>query len=132
MRRPQAAARRGAPPAIAAGESDATISNAAGGSGGQRPTRHPAQHRQEESAVHIILDEEEALSVLQLVTAQVVDGVELSDPTVEAIRDWRNRTLERGSAELLDFAAALNETLGNKIDDELKRTIRRRDYYRNA
>jgi hypothetical protein len=82
--------------------------------------------------VHIILDEEEALSVLQLVTAQVVDGVELSEATVDAIRDWRNKTLERGSADLLNFATALNETLGNTIDDELKRTIRRRDYYRNA
>ncbi len=82
--------------------------------------------------MHIILDEEEALSVLQLVTAQVVDGVELSEPTVDAIRDWRNKTLERGSADLLNFATALNETLGNTIDEELKRTIRRRDYYRNA
>ncbi len=82
--------------------------------------------------MHIILDEEEALSVLQLVTAQVVDGVELSDTAVDAIRDWRNKTLERGSADLLNFATALNETLGNTIDDELKRTIRRRDYYRNA
>ena len=82
--------------------------------------------------MHIILDEEEALSVLQLVTAQVVDGVELSDTAVDAIRDWRNKTLERGSADLLNFATALNETLGNTIDEELKRTIRRRDYYRNA
>ena len=51
---------------------------------------------------------------------------------MDAIRDWRNKTLERGSADLLTFATALNETLGNTIDDELKRTIRRRDYYRNA
>lgn len=82
--------------------------------------------------MHIILDEEESLSILQLVTAQVVDGVELSEETVEAIREWRNRGLERGSEDLLTFASALNETLGNTIDDELKRTIRRRDYYRNA
>ena len=82
--------------------------------------------------MHIILDEEESLSILQLVTAQVVDGVELSETTVEAIREWRNRGMERGSENLLAFAAALNETLDNKIDEELKRTIRRRDYYRNA
>ncbi|MCY3919223.1 MAG: hypothetical protein OXG38_05380 [Chloroflexi bacterium] len=82
--------------------------------------------------MHIILDEEESLSLLQLVSAQVVDGVELSEEAVEAIREWRNRTMERGSDDLLSFAAALNETLGNKIDEELRRTIRRRDYYRNA
>ena len=86
----------------------------------------------QEDPVHIILDEEESLSILQLVTAQVVDGVELSETTVEAIREWRNRGMERGSENLLAFAAALNETLDNKIDEELKRTIRRRDYYRNA
>ena len=82
--------------------------------------------------MHIILDEEEALSGPAAGHAQVVDGVELSDTAVDAIRDWRNKTLERGSADLLNFATALNETLGNTIDDELKRTIRRRDYYRNA
>lgn len=82
--------------------------------------------------MHIILDEEEALSLLQLVSSQVVDGVELSEETVEAIREWRNKTMERGSEQLLSFSAQLNESLGNKIDDELKRTIRRRDYYRNA
>ena len=82
--------------------------------------------------MHIILDEEESLSLLQRVSAQVVDGVELSEEAVEAIREWRNRTMERGSDDLLSFAAALNETLGNKIDEELRRTIRRRDYYRNA
>jgi hypothetical protein len=28
------------------------------------------------------------------------------------------------------FAEGLNEALGEKIDDELKKQIRRRDYYR--
>ncbi|PZC47721.1 MAG: hypothetical protein DK306_001057 [Chloroflexi bacterium] len=82
--------------------------------------------------MHIILDEEEALSLLQLVTSQVVDGVELSEKTVDAIREWRNKKMERNSDQLLTFASALNETIGNKIDEELKRTIRRRDYYRNV
>jgi hypothetical protein len=81
--------------------------------------------------MHVILDEEEAQSLLQLITAQVIDQVELKPDTVELIRDWRNH-LERGSSGLLDFATALNENLGNKIDEELKRTIRRRDYYRTS
>ena len=82
-------------------------------------------------AVHVILDEEEAQSLLALITAQVIDQVELTPETVAAIREWRNK-LERGSDGLLQFSAALNESLGNKIDEELKRTIRRRDYYRTA
>jgi hypothetical protein len=79
----------------------------------------------------VILDEEEAQSILALITAQVIDQVELTPETVKAIREWRGK-LERGSDGLLKFSEALNESLGNKIDDELKRTIRRRDYYRTA
>ena len=82
-------------------------------------------------SVHVILDEEEAQSLLQLITAQVVDQVELEAKTVAQIREWR-KCMERGSSVLLEFAVALNEHLGNTMDDELKRTIRRRDYYRTT
>ena len=30
------------------------------------------------------------------------------------------------------FAAAVNEALGHQIDEELTRTVRRRDYYRKV
>ncbi len=81
--------------------------------------------------MHVILDEEEAQSLLQLITAQVIDQVELDEESVKQIREWRTR-MERGSASLLEFAAALNDHLGNTVDEELKRTIRRRDYFRTS
>lgn len=81
--------------------------------------------------MQIKLDEAEAWSLMTLVTAQVLDQVELSDEAVKAIREWRGG-LQEGSPAMAEFAAALNEALGNTIDEELKRTIRRRDYYRTV
>jgi hypothetical protein len=80
--------------------------------------------------VRVILDETESWSVMSLITSLVVDQVELSDEGVAAIREWRN-ALEEGSPEMLAFAEGLNEALGNKLDDEMRKTIRRRDYYRS-
>ncbi len=81
--------------------------------------------------MRLMLDEEEAWSLMTLVTAQVLDQVELSDAGVKAIREWR-AGLEEGRPAMVEFAAAVNEALGNTIDAELTRTIRRRDYYRTV
>ncbi len=81
--------------------------------------------------MRLILDEEEVWSLMTLVTAQVLDQVELSDDAVKNIREWR-AGLEEGSPAMLGFAEAVNEALGNTIDEELTRTIRRRDYYRTV
>lgn len=77
------------------------------------------------------LDEAEAWSLMTLVTAQVLDQVELGDDAVQAIRDWR-AGLEEGSPPMEAFAASVNEALGHQIDEELTRTVRRRDYYRKV
>lgn len=81
--------------------------------------------------MRVILDEQESWSFMSLIAAQVLDQVELSEETRNAIRDWRSH-LEEGSGPMMEFATALNEVLGNKIDEELTRTIRRRDYYRKG
>ncbi len=79
--------------------------------------------------MRVILDEQEANSFMALITSVVIDQVELGEKADEAIREWRTH-LEEGSVPLFDFAVAMNEALGNKIDDELSKTIRLRDYYR--
>ena len=79
--------------------------------------------------MHVILDEQEAWSFMSLVTSLLIDQVEMSDDGVAAIREWRTKMSE-GSPEMGVFAEGLNETLGTKIDDELRKQIRRRDYYR--
>lgn len=82
-------------------------------------------------AVRIILDEEESWSFMMLIVSQVLDQVEMSDDSTTVIREWR-QLLQEGTEPMLDMATAMNETLGNTIDEELRRTIRRRDYYRQG
>lgn len=81
--------------------------------------------------MRLILDEEETWSLMTLVTAQVLDQVELSDEAAKAIRDWRAGIVE-GNAAMEAVANGVNEALGNTIDEELTRTIKRRDYYRTV
>ena len=81
--------------------------------------------------MRLILDEEEVWSLMTLITAQVLDQVELSDEAAKNIREWR-AAMQEGKPAMLDFAQAVNEALGNTIDQELTRTIRRRDYYRTV
>ena len=81
--------------------------------------------------MRLILDEEETWSLMTLITAQVLDQVELSDEAVKAIRDWRAGVVE-GNAAMEAVANGVNEALGNTIDEELTRQIRRRDYYRTV
>lgn len=81
--------------------------------------------------MRLILDEEEVWSLMTLVTAQVLDQVELSEEAEKSIREWR-AGLEEGRPAMLEFTQAVNEALGNTIDEELTRTIRRRDYYRTV
>ncbi len=81
--------------------------------------------------MRLILDEEETWSLMTLITAQVLDQVELSNEAVKAIRDWRAGVVE-GNSAMEDVANGVNEALGNTIDAELTRQIRRRDYYRTV
>lgn len=81
--------------------------------------------------MRLILDEEETWSLMTLITAQVLDQVELSDEAVKAIRDWRAGVVE-GNSAMEEVANGVNEALGNTIDEELTRQVRRRDYYRTV
>lgn len=81
--------------------------------------------------MQLILDEEETWSLMTLVTAQVLDQVELSDEAVKIVRDWRAAHVE-GNAAMLELTQSVNEALGNRIDEELTRQVRRRDYYRTV
>ncbi len=81
--------------------------------------------------MRLILDEEETWSLMTLITAQVLDQVELSDEATKAIRDWRAGVAE-GNSAMQAVAEGVNEALGNTIDEELTRQVRRRDYYRTV
>lgn len=75
--------------------------------------------------MNVIMNVDEVHVVLTLVSSQVLDNVELSDAARKAIRDWRQeRAL--GSKDLDAFGARFNESLGNYIDEQTTRYLRRR------
>jgi hypothetical protein len=75
--------------------------------------------------MNVLLSLEECYAVMMRMTGTVLDKVELSDEARDAIRDWRkNRAL--GTKELEEFTVALNEALGNHIDERLTRRLRLR------
>jgi hypothetical protein len=75
--------------------------------------------------VQVILESDEAWSVMTLVIAQVLDGVELSEEGKAAVRAWRSARAD-GTEAMHRLAEEMNEALGNVIDDRTRRRIRRR------
>jgi hypothetical protein len=78
--------------------------------------------------VRLILESDEAWSVMMLVVSQVLDGVELSDKGRAAIRKWRTDHAD-GTEAMNDLAEELNGALGNVIDERTKKLIRRKGRY---
>ncbi len=74
--------------------------------------------------MNVILTTEEVQAVTALVTAQVLDHVELSSATRKLIRAWRNdHDLE--TMGLDELAEVVNTALGNHIDERTTRMMRR-------
>ena len=78
--------------------------------------------------MQVILETEEAHTVMAIVVSQVLDQVELSDEGRAALRRWRTDRGE-GTAELADLTVSLNESLGTVLDERTTRLIRRKGWY---
>lgn len=78
--------------------------------------------------MQVILEGEEAWSIMTLVVAQVLDQVELSDEGKNAVRRWRSDRND-GTAEMADLTVSMNEVLGTVLDDKTTRLIRRKGWY---
>ena len=75
--------------------------------------------------MNVVPNTDEAQAVLSLVTAQVLDNLELSEAGKQAIRDWR-RDRAPGTIPLDEFTKSLNEAIGNFIDERTTRMLRLR------
>lgn len=78
--------------------------------------------------MQLILDTDEAWSIVSLVVSQIVDGVELSDQGKAAVREWRTGHAD-GTEAMAALAEELNETLGVTIDEKTRRRLRRKGGY---
>jgi hypothetical protein len=78
--------------------------------------------------MQVILEPDEAWSIMSLVVSQVLDQVDLSDEGRAAIRKWRQERNE-GTAEISELTVSMNESLGSVLDERTARLIRRKGWY---
>jgi hypothetical protein len=78
--------------------------------------------------MHVILETDEAWSLMSLIVSQIIDHAGVSATGKAGLRRWRTDRAV-GTVEMDDLALALNETLGNIIDEKTTRMIRRRGRY---
>jgi hypothetical protein len=78
--------------------------------------------------MQLILDTDEAWSIMSLVVSQVLDQAELSDEGDAAVRRWRGDRVD-GTAEMGDLTVTMNEALGTSMDERTQKLIRRKGWY---
>jgi hypothetical protein len=78
--------------------------------------------------MQVILETDEAWSLMSIITSYVIDHSGVSQDGKAKIRRWRSdRAL--GTVEMDDLATAFNEALGTYLDEKTARMIRRRGRY---
>ena len=78
--------------------------------------------------MQIILDVDEAWSLMTLMVSQMIDKAGISADGKAKLRKWRGDRAE-GTAEMADLTVELNEALGSTLDEKTTRLIRRKGYY---
>jgi len=78
--------------------------------------------------MQLILDTDEAWSIMSLVISQVIDQAELSDEGEAAVRHWRGDRVE-GTSEMAELTVSMNEALGTSLDERTQKLIRRKGWY---
>ena len=78
--------------------------------------------------MQIILDVDEAWSLMTIMVSQMIDKAGLSHEGKQKLRRWRTDRAE-GTAEMAELTVLLNEALGSSLDEKTTRLIRRKGYY---
>jgi hypothetical protein len=73
--------------------------------------------------MNVVLNTNEVHLLLTLVSAQLLDHVELSDKGKKVVQEWR-RVRSPGAGELDALTVVVNERLGNDIDERTTRMMR--------
>ena len=76
----------------------------------------------------VMLEEQEAWSLMMLVSAVAIDNAELSNEGKEAIRRWRTDAAV-GSPALDKLTEALNKSLNAHLDAKFLRRIKGKGWY---
>ncbi len=78
--------------------------------------------------MYVIMQADEAWSVMTLVVSQVLDNVALSADARAAIKQWRTSHAE-GTPAMDALAEEMNDALGARIDERTSKLIRRKGRY---
>ena len=78
--------------------------------------------------MQVILETDEAWSIMSLVVSQVLDQVDLSEEAKEKVRRWRGDRID-GTAEMSELTVSMNEVIGSVLDERTQRLIRRKGRY---
>ncbi len=78
--------------------------------------------------MQVILDVDEAWSLMTLIVSQMIDKAGLSSEGKAKLRKWRSDRAV-GTAEMAELTIDLNEALGSTLDEKTTRLIRRKGYY---
>lgn len=78
--------------------------------------------------MQLILEVDEAWSIMTLVVSQILDQAGLSDEGRAAVRRWRQDRTE-GTVGMDELTVGMNEVLGTTLDEKMTRLIRRKGYY---
>jgi hypothetical protein len=77
------------------------------------------------------LSQDEAWSLMTVITSHIVDRSGISQDGKQAVRRWRNARAE-GSPAMIELADGINGTLAAYLGEKLDRTIRRKGRYVKA
>jgi hypothetical protein len=78
--------------------------------------------------MHIILEIDEAWSLMTTITSYVIDHSGISQDGKQKVRRWRTAHAE-GTVEMDGLAIATNESLGSFLDEKMTRLVRKRGRY---
>lgn len=78
--------------------------------------------------MQVILETDEAWSIMSLVVSQVLDQVDLSEEAKDRVKRWRGERID-GTAEMSELTVSMNEVIGSVLDERTQRLIRRKGRY---
>jgi hypothetical protein len=78
--------------------------------------------------MQVILDVEEAWSLMTIMVSQMIDRAGVSADGKAKLRKWRQDRAD-GTPLMADLAVELNEALGSSLDEKTYRLIRRKGGY---
>ena len=78
--------------------------------------------------MQVILDTDEAWSLMTAIVSQMIDKTGVSSDAKAKLRRWRTDRAA-GTAAMAELAIDLNEALGSTLDDKTTKLIRRKGNY---